>query len=447
MHRETWLRPAVLALAGLLLGACADSTRGRYECHVGAWRLADGRVMALTPSQGDSLRYRLMDGRSGRLYPLGAGRFESGEGWTSRKPVALEAEFGSCGSTKLRLQEARAAALSGARIPLERQDFLFSGPGIELAGRLVLPPGGTGTVVVLAHGSEKDSARRYYALQYFLPAAGIGVLVYDKRGTGGSSGSYTQDFHLLAQDLVAAVGEARRRVPDARIGLLGGSQGGWIAPLAATLVPVDFVIAAYGMAEGPLAEDREEVQRELRELGYGPEAQARARELTDATGRVMVSRHASGFEELAEVKSRLRDEPWIGQVRGEYTASLVRWPGWLLKIVGPFYDQGTSWEYEPVPVIKQVTSPMLWVLAGQDREAPSATTLEILRGLQPQPGRLDIAVFPTADHGIIEMSGKGSGRRLLRHSEGYFDLLVAWIRGEAGGRRFGNAEIELDDDG
>ena len=61
-------------------------------------------------------------------------------------------------------------------------------------------PQGSGKipVVVLVHGSEHDSTLDRYALQRLFPAQGIGALVYDKRGTGVSGGTYTQDFEVLA---------------------------------------------------------------------------------------------------------------------------------------------------------------------------------------------------------------------------------------------------------
>ena len=68
---------------------------------------------------------------------------------------------------------------------------------------------------------------------------------------------------------------------------------------------------------------------------------------------------------------------------------------------------------------------MLWIVAGKDTEAPPGPTLEFLRTLQPEPPQLDIAVFPNADHGILEDD---------RQSTGYHDLLVKWIRTpQAGG--------------
>ena len=86
------------------------------------------------------------------------------------------------------------------RVPFDVTDTVFEGRGrIELAGRLVLPSGKDPVpVVVLVHGAERESAREWYALQRLLPAENVGAFVYDKRGTGGSEGKYTQDFDTLA---------------------------------------------------------------------------------------------------------------------------------------------------------------------------------------------------------------------------------------------------------
>src|SRR3546814_3657337 len=83
-----------------------------------------------------------------------------------------------------------------------------------------------------------------------LPAAGIGAFVYDKRGTGASGDKYTQVFSLLADDAVAALAETRRMAGarGTRFGFQGLSQGGWIAPLAATRTQVDFLIVSFGLA-------------------------------------------------------------------------------------------------------------------------------------------------------------------------------------------------------
>src|SRR5207244_6554106 len=169
------------------------------------------------------------------------------------------------------------------RVPFDVTDTVFEGRGgIKLAGRLVLPQGKDAvSIVVLVHGAERDSARESYALQRLLPAENIGVFVYDKRGTGGSGGKYTQDFDTLADDAVAAMREAKRisGARCARIGYQGGSQGGWVAPLAATRAPVDFVIVCFGLAVACLDEDQEEVALEMQLKGHSEEEISKALEV------------------------------------------------------------------------------------------------------------------------------------------------------------------------
>jgi hypothetical protein len=159
---------------------------------------------------------------------------------------------------------------------------------------------------VNVHGSENTSARRTSWEQRAWPAQGVGWFVYDKRGTGDSGGKYTQDFEVLAEDAAAAAREARRlggaRV--ARLGFDGGSQAGWVIPLAASKVAVDYAVVRYGLAESPLGEDRAETLQGLSEKGYGPEVLTKAGEIIDATGKIMASHYKDGWEDLRAAKAR-----------------------------------------------------------------------------------------------------------------------------------------------
>src|SRR6185295_11326820 len=74
---------------------------------------------------------------------------------------------------------------------------------------------------------------------------GIAGVVYDKRGTAGSTGDFrTTDFGGLAGDAKAVMGFARSHswTRAAPLGLLGTSQGGWIIPKAARGEAVAFLV-------------------------------------------------------------------------------------------------------------------------------------------------------------------------------------------------------------
>jgi pimeloyl-ACP methyl ester carboxylesterase len=408
----------------------------RLACHYGAYDLNDGRVVSISPSSGrQSLRFVLMNGDTGRLLPdagqTGVPRaFSAGPGWEGETPVRAKATFGACEEGTIALSIDQASALTGTKRVFDISEATFTSHDLKLFGRLVMPRvEGAVPVAVLVHGSEADSAVLFNRLQYLLPANGIGVFVYDKRGTGKSEGRYTQNFHWLADDAVAALTTARKLAGQlaGEVGFVGGSQAGWIEPLAAMKVKTDFVLVGFGLVESPLAEDREEVFDDLRSTGYDEDVIAKAREITDATAKVMSSGFTQGFDELDAVRAKYGSEPWYEKIKGEYSGDLLRYPNWLLRLVGPWFDMGTSWTYDPRPALEAYHGPHLWVLAGRDSVAPSEITLRILREVQASHPNLDIVVFPNTDHGIVEFEEKDGERTPTRFADGYFQLLADWI--------------------
>ena len=133
--------------------------------------------------------------------------------------------------------------------------------GAQLAATLHLPQGtGPFPAAVLVHGSGRISGAQMASNHaYPLLSMGIAVLAYDKRGVGGSTGEYTgigaansqRMFDLLAADALAGVEAlaAHGDIDPKRIGIVGVSQAGWIAPLAASRSErVAFVVLLSGPA-------------------------------------------------------------------------------------------------------------------------------------------------------------------------------------------------------
>ena len=449
---------AALLFPLVLLGACSSAPdeppplAEAFACQAGAWSVDEDTLMAVTPVTG-GLRYRLLDGRSGNLTAVGKSpgdELQATEGWRETGPVVATARFEPCADGRMRFSLADGPSGVAIRLPLQVQDTRFRSGDLELRGRLVLPAAVDGPLplAVLVHGSERYSGVDSYPLQYLLPARGIAVFVYDKRGTGGSEGRYTQDFHLLAADAVAALAEARRLRPDgfSRAGFVGSSQGGWIAPLAASRSDADYVVALYGLAENALAEDREQVMNDLRAKGHGEDVLAKAHEVTDATSLLMLSGFTRGFDEFEAVHRKYGDEAWFSDIDGEFSGQILRFPPWMpqwiARRVAAREDVGTSWDYEPMPVLEALSIPQLWVIAADDLEAPNAETLRRVRLLQSRRRPVDLVVFPHTDHGIYEFETSDEGRVMLRHPEGYFRLLADWIRRPALEGEYGSAALE-----
>jgi pimeloyl-ACP methyl ester carboxylesterase len=417
----------VLLVLLFLQGAEAQqaSANSTDNCHVGTYRLSDGRDVDVSPADND-LRWRMKDGTTGKLTLTSDGIWSSSLGWTGR-PDGKRVSFGDCTAERIRFE-----GVEGHRIPFDVIETNFQGAGVTLAGRLVMPRSkGRVPIVVLLHGSEHGSARETYALQRLFPSAGIGAFVYDKRGTGASGGRYTQNYLTLADDAIAAMREARRLAGARaeRIGYQGNSQGGWVAPLAATIEPVDFVVVSYGLAISPLEEDRSCLALDITRRGYGADTLAKAMEVADATSAVFLSDFREGYDQVEAVRRKYAREPWFPFLHGNVSfLPLQRSPA-ELKELGPTLFPGVPWQYDPMPALRNLRTKQLWILGEDDIDAPSAETATRLKALAASGSPITTAIFPGAEHGMYEYEVAPDGTRLrTRQPEGYFRMMADFIR-------------------
>jgi pimeloyl-ACP methyl ester carboxylesterase len=409
--------------------ALADRVEARTtdDCQPGTFRFSDGEIVDIARSEGDTFRWRRFDGTTGVLHKNANGSWISTLGWADR-PDGHVVSFSNCAGGEIEFDHEKAR-----RIAFDVTETKFKGRGeVNLAGRLVLPNGKVPVpIVVLVHGAERESARESYALQRLLPAENVGAFVYDKRGTGNSEGKYTQDFNTLADDAVAAMREARRIAGPrcARIGYQGGSQGGWVAPLAATRAPVDFVIVSFGLAVSVIDEDQQEVALEMRLKGHNQEEISKALEVASAAEALFESNFTKGFERFDAIRAKYRNEPWYKDVHGNYTHFILPHTAAEIREKGKNFIFGTPFRYDPMPTLRAVEAPQLWILGEDDLEAPSAETSRRIKVLIGEGKPISLALFPHAEHGMTEYEMAPNGERVsTRYTPGYFALMRDFAR-------------------
>jgi len=146
--------------------------------------------------------------------------------------------------------------------PYREEEVTVPNPaaGIKLAGTLTLPPGeGPHPAVVLITGSGPQDRNEslmghhpFLVLADHLTRNGIAVLRCDDRGIAQSTGDFskavTTDF---ADDALAAVAwlRSRKEIDPLKIGLIGHSEGGIVAPMAAVREPdhIAFIVLLAGV--------------------------------------------------------------------------------------------------------------------------------------------------------------------------------------------------------
>lgn len=408
---------AAVFAGGVEPSVVAPTVQSDVDCVAGAYRSDAGDSVAIM-RWDPGWAYIFLDGRYGLVK-------------STKSPIR-------CAGNHVSVKSQSGEAEEWGRVSIREKVSSFRSGATTLYGVLSEPEDADGStpLVVFVHGSGNGpTTDGTQHLQYNLPAQGISIFLFDKRGTGQSEGEFTMDFEILAEDVVAAASEARK-LADGKHGaltLLGQSQGGWIAPLAAKPSRADSIVVAFGMAYGPLDEDLEEALLSIRTHGYGTDVEAAVRKIAAVTHRVMESNFTVGMADLLELQDRYRSEPWFSILGGEFTGELLRTPVSALSQMGPekFNSLGIPWRFDPLPLLKELEVKQLWIIAAEDREAIAPPTIARLRRLQKEGSAIDVAVFPDTDHGILEYLESPDGtRKSTRHAEGYYRLVADWIKGE-----------------
>src|SRR5438874_12227944 len=183
--------------------------------------------------------------------------------------------------------------------------------GFELAASYS-PAGDTAIVALHGAGEGAKDAPLYAHLHELLPAAGIGVVTFDRRGEGESTGDSSRGrFAEQVEDALAVIDA----IDADRVGLWGISQGGWIGPLAAAASgEVAFLVLIASTGVTPSEQMMYAVEKQLRLAGYGDDVVARALALRRRFEDWVHTRAPEADEELAAELWAGIDEPWWGQV-------------------------------------------------------------------------------------------------------------------------------------
>ena len=262
-----------------------------------------------------------------------------------------------------------------AEASMTLQEIRFQSRSDTLSGFLILPEGsGPFPAFVVIQGSGPASIRTSWQPGHFpfwkdiaeeLVRRGFAVLAFDKPGVGDSTGDWrTQSFADLAQNVKDAIAFLRSHpaIDGKRIGVIGHSQGGWIAQMVAARAPdeVAFVISLAG-----------------------PSISVREQILDDLEGKWRCSGHSGPARSVSR---------WaVGVGLGMYElVSRVKSFGYLGHIIG----------YEPGPDMKRIRQPMLAIFAGNDRLVYPDKNAALVRQYLTEAGNEHwvVEIVPQANH-------------------------------------------------
>jgi len=265
----------------------------------------------------------------------------------------------------------------------------------------------------------------YRHLKEMLPALGIAVFTYDRRGSGKSGGDLqTSDYTLLADDAIAAVRmlKADTRIDPKRVGIWGLSQGGWLALLAASRSSeLAFAVSVSAPLVSP---DVQMMFRSINVLRVNGYPQADIEQMIATRKAVDDYMRGSGDRAAAQrLVDAAKTKPWFKFLyMGEQVADRAT-SRWRKEI-----------EFDPLQTLEGVKIPTLVIYGALDPVVPVAVSVERLRVSHP---KLDVAVIAGADHAMqvsvppqVQMDPARIHEEAPEAAE-YFAILASWLTSQA----------------
>jgi uncharacterized protein len=317
-----------------------------------------------------------------------------------------------------------------ATSPSLSEDIQFTNGDAHLWGTVYLPKTGNRlpAVVVLHHaGLPTRDASLYRHLCEGLPAMGIAVLVYDRRGSGQSSGGLDKaDYETLADDAVAGQhGLAKfSRIDPNKIGFWGLSQGGWLAVLAAGRSKD----AAFAISvSAPLVTADEQMQFATRNLltvrGY---SRSDVQDMLAARQAWIGYLHRKNSRDGAvEALRKAEAKPWFDIAYLPKASQLTN---------DPEHDPNRKrLDDDPIAAVRQAKVPLLFLYADSDPWVPVAESVKRLQSLSAELPNIKYAVVSNANHEMMFPENETmqvddeATRREAPQAPAYFMLLASWI--------------------
>ncbi len=303
-----------------------------------------------------------------------------------------------------------------APFPYDSSDVKFENKGdaISLSGTLTIPNGtGPFPAAILISGSGPQNRdeellghKPFLVIADYLTLNGIAVLRFDDRGVGASTGNFasgtSEDF---ADDVRSGIEflKGHAKVDSARIGLIGHSEGGLIAPMvAAEQSDVAFIVlmAGPGVTGARILESQQTAM--LRITGESEETVSAFRQVMNSVFPLFESDEEVTADAIDTVRKMA-----LEKIDDEELRKKLDFP------LGPSFS--TPWmqffiRHDPFTVLQRVKCPVLAINGSKDMQVLADLNLnEIERALKDGRNKnFKVVRLPNQNHLFQETEGSGT---------------------------------------
>ena len=272
--------------------------------------------------------------------------------------------------------------------PYETEDVEWdAAEGVHLAGTITRPKGdGPHPAIVFVSGSgqqDRDETimghRPFAVIADRLARAGVASLRYDDRGVGKSTGDLESlTITKEAEDAESAFDQLRKAdaIDPARVGILGHSVGGLIAPMIASKRPDD--VAFVVLVAGPGVKGTELHARQVEALLKAQKAPQAAIDAAKAGNGAMYA-----------VVEKGGDADEIKKVLGEAGLSGPALDAQAKLVASPWFREFLT--NDPVPALKKTKCPVLVLSGDLDLQVVAEQNVPAIEAALKAGGNQDVS--------------------------------------------------------
>jgi pimeloyl-ACP methyl ester carboxylesterase len=291
-------------------------------------------------------------------------------------------------------------------------------PGVTLAATLTIPAGDKPhPAVVLITGSglqDRDETiaehKPFWIIADHLSRNGIAVLRYDDRGfaksTGDGSTATLEDF---ATDAYAAIAWLAKhpKIDGERVGLIGHSEGGVIAPLVASQHPkeVDFLVLLAGTGVTGSEIVVHQLGLIMAASGAPAELVEREQKNTRAVHRALLDADPANAKDAIEAVLRAAVAELPESERGDAAAIEATIATQVAVLTSPWMRHFLA--YDPIPALKRVKVPVLMLFGDKDLQVDPEQNLAPMKAALAKNKRAEVVRFPGLNH-LFQPATKGT---------------------------------------
>lgn len=308
---------------------------------------------------------------------------------------------------------------------------------VKLAGTLTIPEGkGPFPAVVLVSGSgpqdrneELMGHKPFLVLADYLSRNGIAVLRYDDRGVAKSTGDFAQatsfDFADDAQAVWSFL-QKQKKIDKTKVGIIGHSEGGLIAPIVASKnKEVGFIILLAGpsVPGGVIIPDQQELIMSVSETDKKEiEEQVRMSQLIVD----YIVQYESSKNMQQELATKI--EEWVK----EFSLTVPKNLSLKTFAKQTAYSYTTNWMKtfivtSPADYIKDVEAPILALFGEKDLQVSVRANLEPMQQLLHSHKDSKAHVFPSLNH-LFQTTETGSPSEYLLIEETMAPQVLEYIQ-------------------